>query len=197
MKQSLHWKVKNLSSPSAFDLPLGASVLIVPSLFVSAYPTPAALTRRRRRRRLGGGLSARVSLGRACAEARRPVPFSDVSLVAARAAADEYFPPSGLASPGCELQIGSATPCHSTAAFLFARRGHLHTSLSRLFYFFASISLQPLGIEFHPEPRRRGAAALLARGARRPIHVRSFVRSFVAGDTGERRWGRERAKPAG
>jgi len=36
MKQSLHWKVKNLLSPSAFDLPLGASVLIVPALSSSS-----------------------------------------------------------------------------------------------------------------------------------------------------------------
>ena len=42
MKQSLHWKVKNLSSPSAFDLPLGASVLIVPALSSSSSSTSSS-----------------------------------------------------------------------------------------------------------------------------------------------------------
>lgn len=42
MKQSLHWKVKNLLSPSAFDLPLGASVLIVPALSSSSSSTSSS-----------------------------------------------------------------------------------------------------------------------------------------------------------
>lgn len=85
MKQSLHWKVENLSSPSAFDLPLGASVLIVPAL-----SSPASLVVYL----LHSGRASQVkcianhprmcSLAPCLPTAVYPVPFSDVSLVAVR-----------------------------------------------------------------------------------------------------------------
>lgn len=71
MKQSLHWKVKNLSSPSAFDLPLGASVLIVPGRSSGALP-PRRSRRRRRRRRRPGLYLLQHSLQRVSGEVYRP-----------------------------------------------------------------------------------------------------------------------------
>lgn len=109
MKQSLHWKVKNLSSPSAFDLPLGASVLIVPALSSSssstsssssiscslqsqvkciAYPPTSPFP-----------LSTRYVYASPCLPTY-PVPFSDVSLVAAlQRMSTFYCHPTTIAPP--------------------------------------------------------------------------------------------------
>lgn len=93
MKQSLHWKVKNLLSPSAFDLPLGASVLIVPALSSSSLTSSSSsASSSSSSSSISYSLQLRVSgevyrLPRAYMSRRvyppTLVPFSDVSLVAA------------------------------------------------------------------------------------------------------------------